>query len=227
MTDLFQTHSPPIWDFFDPDLTNKIRDAANLLTFAKGQLIHNRGDRTASFSIIKSGAVQVGIFGEDGHFVMTTILRAGHCFGEYTLFADLPRTLDVIASEPTEILDVPQSRFLELYETEPNLSKALFSNHLKGTQRLLELLDASRTRPIRERTAKMIYSMASPSADGKTLECRQSDLAATLGVSRASLSTALKQLEELGLITLGYGEIALVDRGEMEAWVAHNCNQIG
>ena len=84
---------------------------------------------------------------------------------------------------------------------------------------MLEILDAIRRLPIRARTAKILLIMMRSSGDINAFKCRQSDLAYTLGVSRMSLSKALKQLARLGLIETGYGEIKVPNFETLAAWV--------
>ncbi len=227
MANLLQMNSLPIWDFFDNSLADKIRRISNVMFYAEGQLIHSRGDQNPSFSIVKSGSAHAGIFGEDGQFVMTTILRPGQTFGEFTLFADLPRTHDITAFDRTEIYDLSERKFFALYDEEPAFARALFSSHLKRTHNLLELLDAMRRLPLRERTAKILINLLSANETYNVIECRQSDLAATLGVTRASLNKALQQLVELELIELGYGKIKISKKRKLSAWVTENCTQVG
>ena len=170
MTDLLQMNSPPIWHFFDDALADRIRTASHVNSYAEGQLIQSRGDQNPSFSIVKSGSAHAGIFGEDGQFVMTTILRPGQTFGEFTLFADLPRTHDITAFDRTEIYDLPETKFFALYDEEPAFGRALFSSHLKRTHSLLELLDAMRRLPLRERTAKVLLNLVNANESENLIE---------------------------------------------------------
>jgi len=98
---------------------------------------------------------------------------------------------------------------------------------LKRTHSLLELLDAMRRLPLRERTAKVLLNLVNANESENLIECRQSDLAATLGVTRASLNKALQQLAELELIELGYGKIELSNNRALSEWVTEHCTQIG
>lgn len=205
-------------------LIGEIIRAGTIMTYDDGQLIHNRGDMKRGISIVVSGSVKVGIYGEDGSFVMTTQFGPGQTFGEFTLFVDLPRTHDVSASGPTQINQISAAVFNRLYEAEPDIARALLTTSLIRTHRLLEMMDAMRRLPMRERVAKAIFTLTQMDGGLHTFECRQSDLAFTLGVSRASLSTALKQLSDIGLIKLGYGHIQLLDTDRMRTWVAENCS---
>lgn len=218
--DLVPAKISAFMDILPPYLSDKLKHAATLKTYARGQMIHSRGDLNPGLSVIKSGAVHVGIYGEDGSFVMTSILGPGQVFGQFTLFAGLPRTHDMTASGVTEVYEIPARKFMELYDADPNLSKALLSTSLLRMHMLLELLDAIRRLPLLPRTAKVLSLLMQASGTDGCFKCRQSDLAFTLGVSRVSLGKALKQLEALELIELGYGEIRLRNPANMADWIA-------
>ena len=224
MFDIFHSNTKPLLDQVSPRVAGQILSIANLVKYADGQLIHNRGDDKPGLSLVKSGSVNVGMYGVDGTFVMTTILGAGQFFGEFTLFAGLPRTHDISAKVPTEIYQISGPRFLQLYHQETELSQALLASSLIRLHSALEILDAIRRLPLLERTAKILHIMIRTGGNPKFLDCRQSDLAYTLGVSRVSLGKALQKLAILGLIELGYGHIQLPDPAKLTSWVAKHCN---
>lgn len=226
MLDLLAANTPSFVDRLPARVRDQITEAGTLVSYADGQLIHNRGDAKPGMSIVVSGSVHVGIYGADGSFVMTTQMGIGQTFGEFTLFADLPRTHDVTAFGHTEINQISAPAFNRLYEAEPTISRALLTTTLIRTHQLLEMMDAIRRLPMRERTAKVLFTLMRAAGGSNTFECRQSDLAFTLGVSRMSLSTALRQLAEIGLVKLGYGQIHLTDADRMRAWVAKHCGAL-
>ena len=224
MFDIFQSKTQPLLDQVSPRIAGEILSIANLVKYTDGQLIHNRGDDKPGLSLIKSGSVHVGMYGIDGSFVMTTILGPGQFFGEFTLFAGLPRTHDISAKGPTEIHQISGPLFLNLYHRESELAHALLSSSLIRLHSALEILDAIRRLPLLERTAKILQIMIGTGGNPKSLDCRQSDLAYTLGVSRVSLGKALQKLAKLGLVELGYGHIQLPDPAKLKVWVAKHCD---
>jgi len=223
MIDLISSHAPNFMSMLPASVAENLKQTATLMHYADGQLIQNRGDAKPGISIVKSGSAQGGVYGEDGAFVMAFVLGPGQIFGEFTMYAGLPRTHDMIAMGPTDIYQLSASRFTKLYEREPAISLAMLSTALIRTHLLLEILDAMRRLPVRERTAKILLTMMQSAGSSSAFKCRQSDLAFTLGVSRMSLSTALKQLTALGLIETGYGEVRLPDPDRMADWVARKC----
>ena len=223
MLDLVTESAPTFIDQLSEPVREQVSKAGTLVRYQSGQLIHNRGDEKPGVSIVVSGAVQVGAFGEDGTFTMTSHLGIGQTFGEFTTFVSLPRSHDVIALGETEINQLSAPAFQRLYDQYPEVSHALLTTSLMRTQRLFDLFDAIRRLPLRERTAKVLLMLMQSAGDRDAFECRQSDLAHALGVSRSSLSKALQQLKELGFIDTGYGRIKLIASNEMRRWVMINC----
>ena len=224
MRDLLQFNTRPFMEALSPEMADRVRFEATISKFGDGQIIQSRGDTRAGLSIIKSGAGQMGVFGEDGTFVMMSVLGPGQTFGEVTLFTDIPRTQDFVAIGPTEIYQLSASRFRALCNDEPGLLETLLSITLARSHFLLDVLDSMRRLGLRERVAKTLYSMDLTAGLNGHIQCRQADLADMIGVSRVSLSKALKDLSDRGLITLGYGSIAFPDPDRFRDWVGRNCN---
>lgn len=223
MLDVFQLGTPAFMDVLPPDVADKLRAEATLSKFDDGQLIQSRGDDRAGISIVHTGGARTGVYGKDGTFIMATILSPGHTFGELTIFAGIARTQDIIAAGPTEILQISATRFERLHETEPVISRALLSVTLQRAHVLLAMLDALRRLPLKERLAQILFAMIQASGEDNQVRCRREDLAFMVGVSRMSLSKALKELALAGLVQLGYGRIIIPDGSALGAWVAENC----
>jgi len=214
---------PYLEQLVDSDLES-LKAAAIPMRYADGELIHNRGDDKPGLSIVRSGLVRVGVIRTDGTFVITSMLGVGQTFGEFTLFADLPRTHDIVAQGETLVWQLPGKRFLRLCENNGALLPALLQTSLVRNYVLLELIEAMRSLPVLERVAKTLVILVATARQGDEFYTRQSDLAATLGMSRPTLSTALAKLETLKLITRGYGRIQISDYQSLTEWVSARDN---
>ncbi len=221
MLDLTNINASSFMDLLKQESANKLINAALIAHYQDGQMIHSRGDIKPGLSIVKTGAVHVGVYDLNGTYIISSTLGVGHSFGEFTMFTSLPRTHDVAASGATEIYQIPATKFLTLYAQDKAISGALLSASLIRSHLLLEMLDAVRRLPICPRTAKFLLIMMRLAGRSHNFKCRQSDLAQTLGVSRMSLSKALKQLALLGLIETGYGEIKVPKFEALAEWVAY------
>ncbi len=220
---LIDIDATPFLGLLPPRVAEELLGLSVLVKYSNGQLIHTRGELKPGLSIVHSGAAHVGVNGIDGTFVTAAALGQGECFGEFTLFTDLPRTHDVSSIGETQIYQISKSKFDSLYEREASISRALLKTTLTRTHILLETLDALRRLPILERTAKTLLTMSYTLGRADSLIIKQIDLAYSLGVTRVSLAKALKQLASIELIEIGYGRINFLDRDALARWVQQHC----
>jgi len=220
---LIDIDATPFLGLLPPRVAEELLSLSVLVKYSNGQLIHTRGESKPGLSIVHSGAAHVGVNGIDGTFVTAAALGQGECFGEFTLFTDLPRTHDTSSIGESQIYQISKSKFDALYEREASISRALLKTTLTRTHILLETLDALRRLPILERTAKTLLTMSYTLGCDDSLIIKQSDLAYSLGVTRVSLAKALKQLVSIELIELGYGRINFLDRDALARWVQQHC----
>ena len=220
MADLLDFGSTPLLSLLPEGIAGRLSAAASVVEYYDGETIHSRGDAKPGLSIIRSGAVRFANPGVDGSYVTTSILGEGHCFGEATLFARLPRAYDAIAEGQTVIQQITKTRFDRIFNEEPELARALVVAMTQRLYSVLDFLEDVRRLPLDVRTAKLIYGMERSAKHSGAVECSQSDLAFTLGVSRVSIGKALARLQDEGLIDLGYGRIGVPDRENLSDWIA-------
>lgn len=222
MFEFSQYQATPYLNLLSDDCVESLRSAGHHRSYEDGQFVHSRGDDKPGISIVEDGAAQAGIYSADGSFVLTSYIGPGHTFGDFTVFTNLPRTHDISAVGATKILEVPAPRFLALCADEPAYMQALLKTTLMRSHLLLEMLHALRSLSFLPRVANFLLILAPSEPRSPTLRFRQTDLASTLGVSRASLNTALAKLEKLGLIERGYGQLMITDRGKLVTWLNAN-----
>jgi CRP-like cAMP-binding protein len=223
LLNLLKITTPAFLELLPSAVADQIIAVSVLMKYSNGQLIHTRGSLKPGLSIVHKGGAHVGVNGIDGTFVMVAALGSGECFGEFTLFTELPRTHDISSIGESQIYQLSQTKFDVLYQREPSISKALLKTTLMRTHALLEMLDAIRRLPILQRTAKVLLSMSYTLGGSNVLRGRQDELAFTLGVTRVSLAKALKELSRLGLIEVGYAKITIPDGTRLSDWVEINC----
>ncbi|MEM8936925.1 MAG: Crp/Fnr family transcriptional regulator [Pseudomonadota bacterium] len=212
--------NPPLLTLLSAAEIRDLVAAGEERRFTDNQNIHARGSDLPGLSVIKSGRVRFGIFGEDGRYIQTGLLGQGHCFGEATLFANMPRAYDADAVGETVILSVSKKKFDDLCDAHPGIAKALLVTLTSRLYEALDFADDIRRLSIETRIAKQLFRfVASGGFSSETIPVRQTDLAYALGLSRVSVGKALETLKRRGLIELGYGEIRIADRAGLENWV--------
>ncbi len=216
-------HQTPFTARFFDELPQTLRDSllqvARRRQFADGRCIHRRGDRSRGLSLIHSGSVRLSTTGRDGREVVLAILRAGESYGEFPLFAGLPRQFDMHALGPTEIDVIDHRVFDQLLDSEPRLSRHVIRHLAQRLYQALELLDDERRLSLPARLGKALLRLPVAPAKTHLILATQQALADELAVSRVALSAALRQLQRLGYLQTGYRAITILDPVALAEWI--------
>ena len=189
--------------------------AGTPMLYGDGQLIEERGDTKNGISLVVSGEVAVGNVRRDGSFLVSGLLRKGECYGQFTAFLGLPQTHSLWSNGGAEIVFLDQREMANFLQSEPVLYEALLKLALWRNVEILDFLDAQRRLSLPSRIARLLLVSPGKGLDQCEIDCRQEDLANTLGVSRVAIGKGLKKLAAEGLISIGYGKIILLDRAKM------------
>lgn len=219
MIDLLRAATPSLASLLSADLMTELTGLGKVVGYGDGQVVHQRGDAKPGLSIVKSGQVVAGNIGVDGSLLVTSVIGVGDCFGEFTLFAGLPRTHDIYSQGESEIYQIPKPRFMELFARTPELAEVMLTLSWRRNHALLEYLDNLRRLPLLVRTAQLLLSNVRSDAERYEIVCRQDQLAFTLGVSRVSMGKTLSDLKADGLIEPGYGKIIIPSTTNLRDWL--------
>ncbi len=201
-------------------LQSALSKAANRVQYENGQDVHQRGDTHAGLSLICMGGIKLGSVDQDGHRLVTAILGPGHVFGEFTIFADLPRTHTATAYGKTTIDHISKAQMERLLASEPALMRFFLTSLTQRLHAVLEFAEDLRRLPPDVHAIKRLGEMAHWPEGPARIKITQSAMAQTLGISRMAMSTALKSLVKARLLRTGYGYIDIPDGNRLRAWLA-------
>jgi len=119
-----QLSSIPIFAPLSDEETQKLAQASSVRVYAPGEAIVHKGRAGNSMFVINRGAVKVQIM-EDGQPKIINQLRENDFFGEMSLLTGQPRSATVVAEEETEVLQIKKKAIKPIFETNPNLVKAI------------------------------------------------------------------------------------------------------
>ena len=221
MSYVFNFGLPGLYKGLGPALQTKLDEAGIVRRYRDGQHMQSRGDTTRGFSIVKSGAVCFGKTDEDGRFIAIATLDKGQCYGEFTLFAGLPRTHDGYAVGETAVSHIPKARFDLLLEAEPMLGARIISSLTVQLHNLLEWADDLRRYPLKYRLGKALLQLE---ADSETsgegcIAITQNQLADLMGVTRVAVAQVLASYKDQGFVATLYGGIKILDRAGLKLWL--------
>jgi CRP-like cAMP-binding protein len=186
--------------------------------FSKGAMIVAEGDPGDSLFVVRSGEVKVVLAGEDGRDVILNVLNVGDHFGELALIDGRPRSAHVIATQASSLLMLSRADFRRQVEQSPQVAWGLMvelSRRLRqadGTIGSLVLLD------VPGRVAKVLLEHATPGEPATLVkQLTHQVIAQMIGASRETVSRAMAEFQEKGIISVQRRLVTVTDRTALEA----------
>lgn len=155
----------------------------------------------------------------DGRYIQTTVLGAGESFGEFTLFSHLPRTHTAEAIIDCQVDHIPPQTLKTALQQDSKLALELLASLSTRLHRMLEVVDDIQRLPLPVRLAKLLFVLMQPRDGTYWVEHSQEQLAQRIGMTRVSISAALKNLEQEMLIQRHYQRIHILDPQQLQQWL--------
>jgi CRP-like cAMP-binding protein len=207
----------PLFSGLQRDELQKFADLTRERSYPKGSVILFQDDPGDSLFVLRSGRVKVVLIGEDGREVILGVLEPGAHFGELALIDDQPRSAHVIAMEDANLLILRREDFRRRVEANPSVAWALLTELSRRLRRAdvkiggLVLLD------VPGRIARLLLDLADEAgSDAIEKPLTHQTIAQMIGASRETVSRAMKEFQDAGLITVERRKIAVGDREALE-----------
>jgi CRP-like cAMP-binding protein len=179
-------------------------------TADRPELLLAIGEAADRVLVLESGRVKVTVPTSAGTDAVLTFRGPGALLGEQALVDQRPRSANVAAIEPVEMLVIAASTFRTFLAAHPDVALAMLamlSARLRDSdRRLAEFAAADTLGRVSARLVELCDAHGDPGTDGTvriTLPITQEDLAGWTGSSIESTAKALRQLRSLGWITTG------------------------
>jgi CRP/FNR family cyclic AMP-dependent transcriptional regulator len=207
----------PLFSGLQRDEIQRFADLTRERSYPKGSVILFQDDPGDSLFVLRAGRVKVVLIGEDGREVILGVLEPGAHFGELALIDDQPRSAHVIAMEDAQLLILRREDFRRRVEANPSVAWALLTELSRRLRRAdvkiggLVLLD------VPGRIARLLLDLANETG-GDTIDkpLTHQTIAQMIGASRETVSRAMKEFQDAGLITVERRRIAVGDRDALE-----------
>lgn len=198
----------------------RIRAQGRARRFADGEFIQHQGDEPDGLWVVVSGQVMSGRYGVDGGLTVFGVYGSGDLFGELSYLGRIPRLADAVADGPVELVWLDDAACRSMIGSDVDFTMLLLHSLASQLRIATERIDIDRQVRPEIRLARSLLAMVVPD-DGKVTATHQ-HLADLIGVSRVTLGSVVKRLEQAGLVEGHYGEITILDRQKLENWVAAN-----
>ena len=185
-----------------------VRAAACRRHIERDDILFYEGDPGNVLYVLLEGKIRIALLDNEGRQVILGTIKSGEFFGEMALFdPKTKRSASAIAVSSCQLLELRGPDFLEVLHHHPNISisviRAMGNRLRKANRRIgnLIFLDSY------HRVARYLLDLRDEGrnlADGSILLRRpkQADVAATVGVTRETVSRILHELHNQGLITM-------------------------
>jgi len=188
-----------------------------VITCPPGRIFYRPGDQGSTLFLLNTGRVQLYHLSTDGRKLVTATLGAGTYFGEQPLLGQRVYTSFAEAIEPSQVGVMTSHDVENLLTQKPEIALALL--RVMG-QRLVQLeaqLIDTTFKGTPARLATLLLQLAHQQGNTLVVEgLSHEELAERLGVYRETVSTALRELKDMGAIALGRKHITISEPARLQ-----------
>lgn len=188
------------------------------IKFSKDALIVGQDDQGDSLFIIEKGRVKVVLYGESGREVILAIFKDGDFFGEMSLLDGEPRSANVIALEPTQVLVLSREDFERHLEETPSTALKVLGEMSRRLRRADDVIGNLALLDVYGRVARILINLSLKEGEtqdeGILIRERptQQELASMIGTSRETVSRVLSEFQRRGFLST-QGKSVLLSHG--------------
>jgi CRP/FNR family transcriptional regulator, cyclic AMP receptor protein len=195
----------------------RMRRASRVETYRPGESIFGPSARPEYVYLVEDGLVRIYLSPPGAGEFTLAYVRPGEAFGEVAVIAEQPRRSFARARKPSRIRLIPRDEFVRALRSS---SSALYELTKKMGRELITCFGRAEDlvfRSVPSRLARLLLRMAEEhGAKGQALQSvgislTQDEIAMLIGASRQTVSAALRELVDAGLLARHGRRLSLVD----------------
>ncbi len=192
-----------------------------LQTFHKNQVLFEQGSITSSLYIVKSGQIQVRVFGRDRGITYTGLYGPEQCFGEFSLLDGLPRSGEAVALVNSDVLVLTRPAFFRFLEQRPAVALKLLVTISRRMRFAEAAVEHPAVMPPEQQIASTLLEIAGHYGSGGdtwtqlALRLTADDLASLSGVTRDRANAALSDLTKRDIIKMERSHVVSIEVGKL------------
>ena len=197
---------------------------------AKGDYLFREGDHAEGFYVVQTGAINVHRVNAAGKEQVIHLFRPIESFAEATLATEGGYPADARATEPTTVLLIPKSDFIELLRKRPELALRMLGSMSQHLRVLVGLLDDLMLKDMETRVANWLLKRC-PRPLTNTPAIVQLDrtkrvLAAEMGATSETLSRTLAKFRDKKLLHVRGETITVLHPAELGKILRRNLGEM-
>ena len=167
--------------------------------YSRGTVLIEEGMPGDFMYVVWDGRVKVTQASSDGRERILDLREPGDFFGETALIEDNPQLTSVITLEPTRLLALSRTTFLDLLSRSSGLSLVVMRTLIARLRQANAQANSLCFEDVRERTSSLLVRLArQDSAEGAILETpplTHQQIADMIGTSRETVTRSISQLK--------------------------------
>jgi len=180
--------------------------------YPRNSVILFEDDPGDALYIVSAGQVKVVLIGEDGREVILSVLGDGDFFGEMSLIDDEPRSAHVIAMKDSHVLVLRRDDFQAQLQQHPSVALKLLRVLVQRLRRADQKIGSLVLLDVNGRVAQLLLDLGEESGGPRiTRKLTHHTIAQMIGSSRETVSRAMRELVERGLIEVSRREITIIN----------------
>jgi len=214
--------STPLFSVLTPVLLEELASRARVIRVSPREQLFCKGDPGDRLYLVIAGVIRISSLSPEGREVTYGLIKSGEMFGEIAVLDGGPRSADATAMETGELLALERRDVVDFLHRHPAQALHLLRVLCERVRRADSLLEDVVFLSLPGRLAKHLLALAgtvgtrrAPNA-AATIHLSQQELADHIGISRESVNKVLSKWEQVGMVSLGRGQITLNRPADLE-----------
>lgn len=182
-------------------------------------VLMRRGDAATSMFVVHSGRAEISLTTSLGHRSILGIASPGDFLGDIACLDGGPRSADVIALDPMEVLIIQRRDVMAALRDDPDSAQVVIEELCKKARNASDMFELQSLVDSGARMASCVIRLIGaddePGYDG-TARVSQSWLGEYAGLSRENVNRQLQVWSRDGMIELSKGMLKVLDRERLE-----------
>src|SRR5277367_1058126 len=180
------------------------------------QVLMDAGSSLEHVFFPDSGVVSAVAVYSDGHVIETATIGREGCTNVQAAIGAKRSSVRLLVQIPGSAQKMPRATFMRAIGTMPSFRNLMYAYVQAFLEQVLVSGACNGAHSLRERLARWLLMMRDRS-DDDALPITQSLLAEMLGVHRPTITNAIQELEQGGLMERGRRQVTILDRVGLEA----------
>lgn len=213
----------PLFAQVPADLLATVAGQARSVRVPLGEHLFLRGSPATSFFGVVTGLIQLSVSNAEGVEKVVELIRPGETLGEAVMFLGRPRPVAARALDDTHLVEVPASVLDSLFDTDPRFARSVAASLSLRLHSLIRDVEMYSLHSATERLVGHLLGQlhATPGTDRVTFVPSKSVIASRLGMKPETLSRALRELTDAGLVVPAGRALHIPDAAALAASLNH------